>query len=141
MAKFPRNHNDNPSERQGGERMSEKIEGLKADVSKCALYGCDRIALLECMLVDKLEYFNHGDDSEINKGFCCKTHMLRYLQKIKMPRYSNKRMQRLATTMAMPLTQVMTEEDGMLHTTVMSTEVFEKGLEEGRKSIKKSLPK
>lgn len=64
-------------------------------MSRCALKGCNRYGALHVFIMDMADPELHI----VDKDFCCKTHMLRYLQKRKWPRYSNKRVQRLLGTL------------------------------------------
>lgn len=81
------------------------ITGRKAGVPECALRGCKRIGVLRCAIVDTVSVHSMATpEIVISDAYCCKTHMLHHLSKIKMPRYSKKRVQRLAGTL--PLKQV-----------------------------------
>jgi len=78
---------------------------MRSKVKKCKLEGCDRLGALSLHLQDFGETdYGHGIGNRLVHGdFCCKTHMLRYLQTVKMPRYSKKRIQRLVGTRPLPL--------------------------------------
>jgi len=85
--------------------MSEKITGSKADVPECILEGCDRIGVLKFNVFDTVSVSTNAyPETALYGTACCKTHLVRYLQKQKVPRYSRKRVQRLAGTL--PLKQV-----------------------------------
>ncbi len=81
----------------------EPYEKIKANVPVCALEGCNRIGVLKIYTYDmiRVQELPEGyyKESDICKDFCCKTHMIRFLQGEKMLRYSKKRAQRLAATM------------------------------------------
>lgn len=91
------------------ETNSEKQEILykseKADLPNCTLYGCNKIGILEVRLkIHEVQYGNRV--APFIARFCCKTHMLRHLAKIKMPRYSLKAVQRMATTLGLKFVRV-----------------------------------
>jgi len=74
---------------------------MRSDAVQCTLYGCNKIGIIEIEL--KVLEDKYGDRVvPFHARFCCKTHMLRHLAKIKMPRYSLKAVQRLATTLGLP---------------------------------------
>ena len=58
----------------------------------CGAKKCRRLAILTCDIYDPLE------KKYVLIAACCKTHMMRQIQKTKWPRYSNKRAQRLIGT-------------------------------------------
>ena len=94
---------------------SGEITGRKADVPECALEGCNRVGVLIFAVTDTVSvYTTSSSECLTRKPFCCKTHMLRFLQKVPMPRYSKKRVQRLAGTLTLTLTNV----DGKIHQSV-----------------------
>lgn len=57
---------------------------------KCDLKGCNRVGVLSLYIYDRTLPAPQCFLAMIEGRFCCKTHMLRHLSKIKMPRYSKK---------------------------------------------------
>ena len=90
----------------------EPYEKIKADLPECALEGCKRIGVLLVYLYDMVTVSTIPDNEykspQFRVDFCCKTHMLRYFGKVRLPRYSKKRMQALAGTE--PLRQIETKD-------------------------------
>lgn len=71
----------------------------KADLPVCDLWGCSKIGVIEVVI--KLPFAYSKRVTPFHARFCCKTHMLRHISKIGMPRYSKKIVQRMATTMGL----------------------------------------